>query len=158
MTHRREDAARALLDGGADRDAHSDNGFTAPNPAVLGDCSSLARLLLMRGEDVDAAVYGGWTLLMQAAQLTSAVCTPVLLAAGADVHALGDEREGVMHFWAYGAADREAGGAAERRVATALLAAGAPLWCTADFDWDAPVLVAGALMAVARHEGGAPDP
>jgi hypothetical protein len=81
----RTEAARALLDRGADVNvAEGPNAATALHWAARGDHRPLAELLLGAGADPDAATGGGRTALHEAAATGSDAIAGMLLAAGAD--------------------------------------------------------------------------
>jgi uncharacterized protein len=89
------DAAKALIDAGADLEAVSRNamGVRPLNSAAAGRHGDVSRLLVERGADVNAAQEQGFTPLHAAAQNGDADLVAVFLAAGADKDArLGDGR------------------------------------------------------------------
>jgi uncharacterized protein len=89
----REDAARLLLDRGADVRAVSRNRMenTPLHAAVANRQMAAARLLLERGADVNAVQSGGWTALHEAAMLGDAGMVSLLLERGADRAAQKDD-------------------------------------------------------------------
>ena len=87
------DAARALLDAGADVNARSANDFSVLplHSAVAGGHAAVAGLLIDAGADVNAKQRHGWTPLHGAAQNGSAETVERLLAAGAEPAAQSDD-------------------------------------------------------------------
>jgi uncharacterized protein len=79
-------AARALIDGGAEVDARSDNDFWVHplHSAVAGDHDDVVAVLLAAGADVHAVQRHGYTPLHGAAQNGAGVTVDRLLAAGAE--------------------------------------------------------------------------
>jgi ankyrin repeat protein len=87
------DAAEALIDAGADLEAVSRNGMGVRplNSAAAGRHGDVARLLVERGADVNAAQEQGFRPLHAAAQNGDADLVAVFLAAGADTNARLDD-------------------------------------------------------------------
>jgi uncharacterized protein len=83
---RQPEAAGLLLDAGADPRAAARNPMrvTALHAAAAARLTTVARLLLDRGADVDARQQAGYTALHAAAQHGDAQLVEVLLARGAD--------------------------------------------------------------------------
>jgi ankyrin repeat protein len=79
------DAARALVDRGADVNAvESPGNLTALHWAARGDHRPLAELLLGTGADPNATTAAGWTALHEASAIGSDAIVAMLLSAGAD--------------------------------------------------------------------------
>ncbi len=92
----RTDAARALLDRGANVTARSRNPLdNIPLHAALagGDNVALVTLLLEHGSDANTRQHGGYTPLHEAAQNGALGAARALLASGADVCAVTDKGE-----------------------------------------------------------------
>ena len=87
------DAARLLLERGAEVDAASTNdaGLRALHSAVAGRHVEVVRLLLEAGADPGPRQQGGWTPLMGAALHGDEAIVAALLAAGADVTSRSDD-------------------------------------------------------------------
>lgn len=83
------EAARILLDSGADLAARSQNrnGNTPLHAALAGRQTEAARLLIERGADVTAADAQGWTPLHLAAHSGDLPIVEMLLERGADANA-----------------------------------------------------------------------
>lgn len=82
-----EDAARLLIDHGADVDALATSPIARVRPlgtAAFVGSLAMARLLLDRGADVNGRGEGGFTALHSAAQSGNAELTRLLLDRGAD--------------------------------------------------------------------------
>jgi ankyrin repeat protein len=79
------EAARRLLDGGADSNMKNGRGVTALAFAASRGHLEVVRLLLARGADVNAATDKGFTSLMTAAQSDQPEIARELVAAGAHV-------------------------------------------------------------------------
>ncbi|MGE0394413.1 MAG: ankyrin repeat domain-containing protein, partial [Vicinamibacterales bacterium] len=84
------DAARALLDGGADANAASASGFTPLMFAARAGVPALADLLLVRGARINAAAGDGATALHVAVVRGHVDLALFLLARGADPNADGN--------------------------------------------------------------------
>ena len=89
------DAVRALLNKGAKVNAPSTNAMrnTALHAAAAGRSSTVAKLLLDAGADVNARQSGGWTPLHSAAQNGDVEFARVLTEAGADVSVRADNQQ-----------------------------------------------------------------
>lgn len=90
---KREDAARVLLEHGADASAPSQNAMkvTPLHSAVAdGGNTAIAKMLIAAGADVNAAQRHGWTPLHGAAATGDVEIVRLLLARGADPHAKHD--------------------------------------------------------------------
>jgi uncharacterized protein len=87
------DAARLLLDHGADPAAVADNPMRVQplHSAVAGRHAELTAMLVESGAPVNVAQRGGWTPLHAAAQHGDEGLVDLLLAAGADPGALADD-------------------------------------------------------------------
>jgi len=83
----KDDAARLLLNKGAQVDARSTNAMqnTPLHAAAAGKHATLVKLLIDRGANVNARQHGGWTPMHAAAQSGDVEMAKVLVAAGADV-------------------------------------------------------------------------
>jgi ankyrin repeat protein len=111
------DAARLLLDRGADVDAHGRGWMTGTplNSAAAGGHADVARLLLDAGADPNARQASGWTPLHSAAHNGDLELVELLLAGGADPAATNDDDGTVLNM-------AEGGGSADlvARVRAAL--------------------------------------
>ena len=83
---RQPEAARLLLELGADPDLESSNParLRALHAAAAAGHGGILRLLLERGAEVDAAQHGGWTALMSCAKRGDVELVTLLLDHGAD--------------------------------------------------------------------------
>jgi ankyrin repeat protein len=87
------DAARALIDAGAEVAAISQNAMEVqPINSAAAGCTEVVVLLLDAGAPVDAQQHGGYTALHEAAINGNVALVDVLLAHGADVALPDDER------------------------------------------------------------------
>jgi uncharacterized protein len=91
----KEDAARALLDKGAQVDARSTNAMqnTPLHAAAAGKHAALVKLLIDHGANVNARQHGGWTAMHAAAQTGDIEMAQALVAAGADVLARAENNQ-----------------------------------------------------------------
>jgi ankyrin repeat protein len=80
-------AVQALLDGGADPNAHDPRGETALHLAAYGRHTAIVRALIAHGVSVNAKTRDGWTVLIAAAEGGEPSVVKLLLAHGADVNA-----------------------------------------------------------------------
>jgi ankyrin repeat protein len=96
------EAARLLLDRGADIDARSTNtrlrSVTPLHSAIAGHRTGMALLLLERGADVNATQPGGWTPLHQAAANGDLELCKALLKHGAKRLQMSDDRTRPLDF------------------------------------------------------------
>ncbi len=92
------DAARLLLERGADVDAHGRGWMTGTplNSAASGGHTDVARLLLDAGADPDARQASGWTPLHSAAHNGNLELVELLLARGADPSMTNDDGATVL--------------------------------------------------------------
>jgi ankyrin repeat protein len=92
------EAARLLLDGGADADAHGRSWMTGTplNSAAAGGHADVARLLLDAGADPNARQASGWTPLHSAAHNGDLELVELLLAGEADPAATNDDGATVL--------------------------------------------------------------
>lgn len=92
------EAARLLINHGADVDAHGRGWMTgtALNSAASAGRADTAGVLLAAGADPDARQAGGWTPLHAAAHGGNAALARLLLGAGADRGAVNDEGRSVL--------------------------------------------------------------
>ena len=79
------DAARLLLDKGAEVDRAKEGGFTPLYIACENDHVGVARLLLEKGAEVNQAMKGGWTPLIVACENGHVDLARLLLNKGADI-------------------------------------------------------------------------
>jgi ankyrin repeat protein len=91
----KDDAARLLLNSGADLKARSTNSMenTALHAAAAGKHAAIVKLLLERGANVNARQVGGWTPLHSAANNGDVETAKILVDAGADVSARADNQQ-----------------------------------------------------------------
>ncbi len=91
----REDAARALVNKGADVMARSTNAMsnTPLHAAAAGRAVKVAKLLLERGASANARQNGGWTPLHAAAQNGDLELAGGLIEAGADSNARAENQQ-----------------------------------------------------------------
>jgi len=89
------EAARLLLNRGADANARSSNPMenTPLHAAASGKHSKIIRLLLDHGAAVNARQHGGWTAMHAAAQNGDLESARQLVAAGADIAARADNNQ-----------------------------------------------------------------
>jgi ankyrin repeat protein len=96
------DAARALLDLGADVHARSRNvnlpSATPLHSAASGKHTEVAIVLLEHGAEVDAVQNGGWTALHAAAASGNLALCRALIAGGADRARMSDDRTRPLDF------------------------------------------------------------
>ena len=81
------EAARVLLEHGADTEIWNDNDQLPLAAAVFKDYREIAELLLAKGARVDGAAPDGRTALMMAAMFNRTAMLELMLAHGGDPHA-----------------------------------------------------------------------
>lgn len=91
----KEDAARLLLNRGAQITARSTNAMenTALHAAAAGKHVALVNLLIERGAHVNARQRGGWTPLHAAAQSGDVAMAQALVDSGADISVRADNQQ-----------------------------------------------------------------
>lgn len=91
----REEAARALVNKGADVAARSTNAMTNTplHAAAAGRSATVAKFLLDRGASANARQNGGWTPLHAAAQNGDAELAGTLIEVGADVNVRAENQQ-----------------------------------------------------------------
>jgi uncharacterized protein len=94
----KEDAARLLLNKGAQTGARSTNSMqnTPLHAAAAGKHVALVKLLLERGAKADSRQHGGWTPLHAAAQSGDLDMARALVEGGADVSARAENQQRPM--------------------------------------------------------------
>jgi uncharacterized protein len=94
----KSDAARALLELGADVDARARGWMTGTplHSAASANHTQLARVLLDAGADPNARQSGGWTAMHAAAMNGNLGLVELLLERGADAHAMNDDGASVV--------------------------------------------------------------
>jgi ankyrin repeat protein len=91
----KDDAARLLLNKGAQADARSTNAMqnTPLHAAAAGKHTAVVKLLIERGASVNARQHGGWTPLHAAAQNGDVEMARALVDAGADVQSRAENNQ-----------------------------------------------------------------
>jgi len=91
----KEEAARVLLNKGADVSARSTNALTntALHAAAAGRAVGVAKLLIDHGANVNARQQAGWCPLHAAAQNGDVALAKLLIDAGADVGVRADNQQ-----------------------------------------------------------------
>jgi len=91
----KEDAARLLLNKGAQAAARSTNAMqnTPLHAAAAGRHTALVKLLVDRGANANARQHGGWTALHAAAQTGNIEMAQALIDNGADVSSRADNQQ-----------------------------------------------------------------
>jgi ankyrin repeat protein len=91
----KEDAARLLLNKGAQTGARSTNAMqnTPLHAAAAGKHVALVKLLLERGAKADAKQHGGWAPIHAAAQSGDVEMARALVDSGADVSVRADNQQ-----------------------------------------------------------------
>ncbi|GFF45116.1 putative ankyrin repeat protein RF_0381 [Aspergillus lentulus] len=95
----REDAARILLEAGADPSIQTESGETVLQRAVSGNHINVVRLLLHVGVDVNVReLLHGHTAVLKAAYWGADDCLRLLVKAGADVSAVDYDGHNALHL------------------------------------------------------------
>ncbi len=91
----KEEAARELLNKGAEVNARSTNTLTntALHAAAAGRAAGVTKLLIDRGANVNARQHSGWCPLHAAAQNGDLALAKLLIEAGADVSVRADNQQ-----------------------------------------------------------------
>ena len=98
MSYNRTEAARLLVEKGADVNAKDTGGWAALHMAVKRGDEAAARLLVELGADVNAKVIGGRTVLDLAAELGHWAVAKLLVEEGADINAKDTEGWMALHL------------------------------------------------------------
>lgn len=95
----RADAAKRLLDAGADANAHDNMGRTPLHAAVAADAQGVFQILIRnRATDLDARMNDGTTPLILAARLAVEGMVEELVHCHADVNAVDDHGKSSLHW------------------------------------------------------------
>uniref|UniRef100_A0A8C2AFT3 Notch receptor 2 n=1 Tax=Cyprinus carpio TaxID=7962 RepID=A0A8C2AFT3_CYPCA len=95
----RADAAKRLLDAGADANAHDNMGRTPLHAAVAADAQGVFQILIRnRATDLDARMNDGTTPLILAARLAVEGMVEELVHCHADVNAVDDHGKSALHW------------------------------------------------------------
>lgn len=97
-SRRQADAARALIDAGADLNARDNNGWTLLTSAASSGHADVVKLLLGAGADVNARSVSGSTPLSWAVTAGHADVAKLLIGAGADVNAQDKDGWTLLHW------------------------------------------------------------
>uniref|UniRef100_A0A8C1WMA3 Notch receptor 3 n=1 Tax=Cyprinus carpio TaxID=7962 RepID=A0A8C1WMA3_CYPCA len=95
----RADAAKRLLDAGADANAQDNAGRTPLHAAVAADAQGVFQILIRnRATDLDARMYDGSTALILAARLAVEGMVEELITCHADVNAVDEIGKSALHW------------------------------------------------------------
>lgn len=95
----RADAAKRLLDAGADANAQDNTGRTPLHAAVAADAQGVFQILIRnRATDLDARMYDGSTALILAARLAVEGMVEELITCHADVNAVDEIGKSALHW------------------------------------------------------------
>uniref|UniRef100_A0A8B9R982 Notch receptor 3 n=1 Tax=Astyanax mexicanus TaxID=7994 RepID=A0A8B9R982_ASTMX len=95
----RADAAKRLLDAGADANAQDNTGRTPLHAAVASDAQGVFQILIRtRATDLDARMYDGSTALILAARLAVEGMVEELITCHADVNAVDELGKSALHW------------------------------------------------------------
>uniref|UniRef100_A0A3Q2YYI3 Notch C-terminal domain-containing protein n=1 Tax=Hippocampus comes TaxID=109280 RepID=A0A3Q2YYI3_HIPCM len=95
----RADAAKRLLDAGADPNAHDNMGRTPLHASVAADAQGVFQILIRnRATDLDARMNDGTTPLVLAARLAVEGMVEELIHCHADINAVDDHGKSALHW------------------------------------------------------------
>lgn len=95
----RADAAKRLLDAGADANAQDNTGRTPLHAAVAADAQGVFQILIRnRATDLDSRMYDGSTALILAARLAVEGMVEELITCHADVNAVDELGKSALHW------------------------------------------------------------
>lgn len=95
----RADAAKRLLDAGADANAQDNTGRSPLHAAVAADAQGVFQILIRnRATDLDARMYDGSTALILAARLAVEGMVEELITCHADVNAVDEIGKSALHW------------------------------------------------------------